>query len=434
MRKRTAFDWACLVFIILFLCITVFPFVWIIIPSFKTDADIHGAATYARKLLGYRYQILNQARENARRLGHSKGALFPWRTINGKECSYYYPSGGAQYHIIGDIAYGIIQYYLITGDWDYMAQQGGEIVMETARIWYDLGNFYQGKFHIHCVTGPDEYTCVVNNYYYTNLTAKHNLTWAKKLYEQFKQNGQLDRLKAKIGITEEEIRGFAEAADAMYLPYDKELDINPQDDSFLSKKRWDMASIPKDAGPLMHKNFLYHIYRFQVCKQADTVLAHFLFEDEQALSTIRNSFDYYEKITTHDSSLSRCVFSIIAAKLGDKEKAYQYFGFSSKIDINNSQKNTKDGIHTANMGGTYTAIVYGFLGLRVKEKGFFLNPLLPDEWKGICLDICLKGSRINLAVDKNICKITLKNQKPLDLYVCGKAYHLQDEITVNMNE
>lgn len=256
----------------------------------------------------------------------------------------------------------------------------------------------------------------------------------KKLYEQFKQNGQLDRLKAKIGITEEEIRGFAEAADAMYLPYDKELDINPQDDSFLSKKRWDMASIPKDAGPLMHKNFLYHIYRFQVCKQADTVLAHFLFEDEQALSTIRNSFDYYEKITTHDSSLSRCVFSIIAAKLGDKEKAYQYFDFSSKIDINNSQKNTKDGIHTANMGGTYTAIVYGFLGLRVKEKGFFLNPLLPDEWKGICLDICLKGSRINLAVDKNICKITLKNQKPLDLYVCGKAYHLQDEITVNMNE
>ena len=184
----------------------------------------------------------------------------------------------------------------------------------------------------------------------------------------------------------------------------------------------------------MHKNFLYHIYRFQVCKQADTVLAHFLFEDEQALSTIRNSFDYYEKITTHDSSLSRCVFSIIAAKLGDKEKAYQYFDFSSKIDINNSQKNTKDGIHTANMGGTYMAIVYGFLGLRVKEKGFFLNPLLPDEWKGICLDICLKGSRINLAVDKNICKITLKNQKPLDLYVCGKAYHLQDEITVNMNE
>ena len=189
MRKRTAFDWACLVFIISFLCITVFPFVWIIITSFKTNADIHGAATYARKLLGYRYQILNQARENARRLGHSKGALFPWRTINGKECSYYYPSGGAQYHIIGDIAYGIIQYYLITGDWDYMAQQGGEIVMETARIWYDLGNFYQGKFHIHCVTGPDEYTCVVNNNYYTNLTAKHNLTWAKNCMSSLIRTG-----------------------------------------------------------------------------------------------------------------------------------------------------------------------------------------------------------------------------------------------------
>jgi alpha,alpha-trehalose phosphorylase len=388
----------------------------------------------AKKLLGYRYHILEQARENALRLGHSKGALFPWRTINGKECSYYYPSGGAQYHIIGDIAYGIIQYYLITGDWDYMTEQGAEIVLETARIWYDLGNFYKGKFHIHSVTGPDEYTCVVNNNYYTNLSAKYNLTWARKLYEQFKQKGQLETLQKKIGITEEEICGFAKAAEAMYLPYDKELDINPQDDSFLSKKWWDMDSIPEGAGPLMHKNFLYHIYRFQVCKQADTVLAHFLFEDEQKLSTIRNSFDYYERITTHDSSLSRCVFSIMAAKLGEKEKAYQYFDFSSKIDINNSQKNTKDGIHTANMGGTYMAIVYGFLGLRIKEDGFFLNPLLPDEWDSICLDICLRGSKIKICIDKKICRIALTNKKPVDLYIYGKEYHLRDEITIEMRK
>lgn len=387
---------------------------------------------YAKKLLGYRYQLLDKARENAVRLGHPKGALFPWRTINGKECSYYYPSGGAQYHIIGDIAYGIIQYYLITGDWEYIVEQGAEIVLETARIWYDLGNFYKGEFHIHSVTGPDEYTCVVNNNYYTNLTAKHNMLWAKKFYEKLKQCGQLESIQKKTGIKEEEITGFEKAAEVIRLPYDEELDINPQDDSFLSKKKWDMDSISAEDGPLMQKNFLYHIYRHQVCKQADTVLAHVLFEDEQKLSTMKNSFEYYEKITTHDSSLSRCVFSIMAAKLGEKEKAYNYFDFSSKIDINNSQKNTKDGIHTANMGGTYMAIVYGFLGLRIKQDGFFFHPILPDEWNGIRLNLCLKGNKIEICVDKKICKFTLLEGTAMTIHAYEKEYCLSDEIKIEM--
>lgn len=382
----------------------------------------------AKKLLGYRYYILDQARENARSMGHPKGALYPWRTINGKECSYYYPSGGAQYHIIGDIAYGIIQYYLITGDWDYIVEQGAEIVLETARIWYDLGNFYKGVFRIHCVTGPDEYTCEVNNNYYTNLSARNNMLWAKKIYDRLKEKNQLVVLQNKIEITEEEILEFEKAAEAMYLPYDEELDINPQDDSFLLKKKWDMDSISKNAGPLMQSHFLYHIYRYQVCKQADTVLAHFLFEDEQKISTIRNSFDYYEKITTHDSSLSRCVFSIMASKLGMTEKAYQYFNFSSKMDILNSQRNTKDGIHTANMGGTYMAIVYGFLGLRVKENGFFFAPTLPKEWNGISLRIVLLGSRIEICVENDICIFKLLDGQPVNIYVYDKKYKLEKEI------
>lgn len=388
----------------------------------------------ARKLLGFRYQILDQAREHALSMGHPKGALFPWRTINGKECSYYYPSGGAQYHIIGDIAYAVIQYYLITGDWDYILEQGAEIVMETARVWYDLGNFYKGKFCIHDVTGPDEYTCVVNNNYYTNLTAKYNMLWAEKFYEKLKEKGQLEQLQRKIGITEEEAEGFKKAAGAMYLPYDEELDINPQDDSFLSKKIWDLSNRKNEDGPLMQKNFLYHIYRYQVCKQADTVLAHFLFEDEQALSTIKNSFDYYEKITTHDSSLSRCIFSIMAAKIGDKEKAYEYFDFSSKTDISNTQKNTKDGIHTASMGGTYMAVVYGFLGLRVKENGYFFCPCLPDKWNGIRLNLCFKGSRIEVFTDKEKCRFTLKKGDPVDLYVYDEKYCLTDKIEMEIRE
>lgn len=399
------------------------------LPFFSlTQPDI------AKNLLGYRYHILDKARENARRMGHEKGALYPWRTINGNECSYYYPSGGAQYHIIGDIAYGIIQYYLITGDWKYIEEQGAEIILETARVWYDLGNFYKGKFHIHCVTGPDEYTCVVNNNYYTNVNAKHHLLWAGKIYDRLKEEGKLKKLEDSIGITQEEIEGFKEAAEKMYLPYDEDLDINPQDDSFLSKKKWDIATIPQDQGPLMQHYFLYHIYRYQICKQADTVLAHFLFEDEQKLSTMGHSFEYYEKVTTHDSSLSRCIFGIMAAKLGMKEKAYEYFDFSSKMDICNSQKNTKDGIHTANMGGTYMGVVYGFLGLRVKEAGFFFQPILPDQWEKYSLRLVLRGNVIEITVDKKTCSFHLLKGDGLTLHVYGKAYKLEHGLTVQLEE
>lgn len=400
-----------------------------IVPFFSL-----GKPEIAKKLLEYRYYILDGARDNARRMGHEKGALYPWRTINGKECSYYYPSGGAQYHINGDIAYAIVQYYLITGDWDFILEKGAEIILETARVWYDLGNFYKGQFQIHCVTGPDEYTCVVNNNYYTNVTAKHNLLWACKIYRRLKESGCLNRLEEKIGIKEEEILGFQKAAEAMYLPYDQQIDINPQDDSFLSKKVWDLATIPKGQGPLMQHHFLYHIYRYQVCKQADTVLAHFLFEDEQALSTMRNSFEYYEKITTHDSSLSRCIFGIMASKLGMKEKAYEYFDFSSKMDVNNSQGNTKDGIHTANMGGTYMGIVYGFLGLRVKENGFFFEPSLPDEWESIMLRINLRGRLIQIELDKDNCTFRRLNGEPLEIYIYGNAFELTERLSVKIKK
>lgn len=388
----------------------------------------------ARNLLGYRYHILDKARENARRMGHEKGALYPWRTINGNECSYYYPSGGAQYHIIGDIAYGMIQYYLITGDWAYIEEQGAEILLETARVWYDLGNFYKDRFHIHCVTGPDEYTCVVNDNYYTNASAKNHLLWAVKIYERLKKEGKIGKLEKKIGISKEEINGFQRAAEKMYLPYDAELDINPQDDSFLSKKRWDLDTIPKGQGPLMQHYFLYHIYRYQICKQADTVLAHFLFEDEQKLSTIRHSFEYYEKITTHDSSLSRCIFGIMASKLGMQEKAYEYFDFSSKMDICNSQKNTKDGIHTANMGGTYMGVVYGFLGLRIKENGFFFHPSIPKQWNKYSLRLLLQGNAVEITVDKEKCCFRLLKGAGIKVHIYEKEYDLKNEIAVKLEE
>lgn len=374
----------------------------------------------AKNLVAYRYEILEEARNNARILGHKKGALYPWRTIMGKECSGYFPSGSAAYHINGDIAYSVVSYYLATKDLAFMEEKGAEILFETARLWMDTGNYVNGAFHINEVTGPDEYTCMVNNNYFTNAAAKYNLYWAAKSYHMLKDAGCIQRLEDKLNLSAEEIEGFEKAAGAMYLPYDEELGINPQDDSFLQKKVWDLSKTPKENFPLLLHYHPLYIYRHQVCKQADTVLAHFIFEDEQDIETIRKSFAYYEKITTHDSSLSTCVFSIVACKLGLADKAYEYFGNSAKLDLFNTHHNTKDGIHTANMGGNYMAIVYGFAGLRMKETGLYLNPILPKQWSGYQFKICYEGSHLLIQVSGKETKIHLLSGKPVQLCLNGK--------------
>ncbi len=386
----------------------------------------------AKSLIEYRYRILDYARENARIMGHTKGALYPWRTIMGKECSGYFPSGSAAYHINGDIAYSVVTYYLATKDLDFIAEKGGEILFETARLWMDAGNFHKGLFRINEVTGPDEYTCMVNNNYYTNVSAKYNLYWAVKFYDMLIKAGKLKPVVDKTGLSEEEIKEFERAAKAMYLPYDDTLKINPQDDSFLEKKVWDLENTPKDKFPLLLHYHPLYLYRHQVCKQADTVLAHFIFEDAQSLETIRNSFEYYEKITTHDSSLSTCIFSIVASKLGYKEKAYGYFGDSAKLDLFNTHKNTKDGIHTANMGGNYMAIVYGFGGLRIKENGLYLAPALPKAWRGYRFKINYEDSQIKVEVVKDQCMVTLLSGSKKQIFLYGKVYELNDTIKISV--
>lgn len=383
----------------------------------------------AKNLITYRYTTLDAARENARIMGHKCGALYPWRTIMGRECSGYYPSGSAQYHINGDIAYSIINYYLVTKDLDFIIQYGEEILLETARLWLDVGNYHQGKFLINCVTGPDEYTCIVNNNYYTNVMARNNLKWAVRFYRMLKKQNKIAALVKKLSITEEEIASFQDAADHMYLPYDPELDINPQDDSFLSKKNWDLTQTPPQNLPLLLHYHPLYLYRHQICKQADTVLAHFVLEDEQKLSTIRHSFDYYEKITTHDSSLSSCIFCIMAARLGMTEKAYAYFGKSAEIDLMDTHGNTKDGIHVANMGGVYMAIVYGFGGLRIKEDGLHLAPVLPKQWSGYSFHLRHENSLFEVAVKRDSCEITMLEGKELPIFLYGKAHTLKNHLT-----
>lgn len=380
----------------------------------------------AKQLLLYRYSILDQARARAREMGHRRGALFPWRTIAGTECSSFFPAGTAQYHISADIAYSYIQYYVAELDNEFLLSYGAEVLIETARLWAEIGHYHQGAFHIDEVTGPDEYTCLVNNNYYTNVMAKHNLKWAAKscaILQSYDAAG-LKALCDRLGVTSEEIEAWEKAAEAMLLPYDEELGINPQDDTFLRKAVWDFENTPKDKYPLLLHYHPLTIYRYQVCKQADTVLAHFLLEDEQDLDTIRRSYDYYERITTHDSSLSSCIFSIMAAKIGDVDKAYDYFIETARLDLDNTHGNTKDGLHLANMGGTWMSIVYGFAGMRLKESGLSLAPVLPAAWEQYAFRLTFRGRLIAVRVAGNGVTLELLEGDKLDIALYGDSVSL----------
>jgi len=385
----------------------------------------------AVKLLRYRYHTLEHAKENARILGHKKGVAYSWRTIMGRECSGYFPSGSAQYHISGDIAYAVVAYYLASWDLGFMEEYGAEMLVETARLWMELGNYYEGTFQIHAVTGPDEYTCLVNNNYYTNVLARYNLEWAAKIIRILEEGGRAGKVIDKAGVTRAELQEFEKAAEAMYLPYDEKLGINPQDDSFLKKKKWDLSEIKEEEKPLLLHYHPMYLYRHQICKQADTVMAHFILEDAQDVEVIRRSFVYYETVTTHDSSLSSCIFSIVAAKLGMVEKAYEYFGESAKLDLFNTHKNTKDGIHTANMGGTYMAVVYGFGGLRTKESGLYLAPVLPKCWTGYYFQFQYQLRKIRVTVNARQTEIQLMEGTFLPLWVHGKLYQLTHRLIID---
>ena len=393
-----------------------------IIPVFQlTHPEI------ARNLLLYRYSILDIARQRAIEMGHEKGALFPWRTIRGAESSSYFPAGSAQYHISADIAYSFIQYYLVTQEEDFLKDYMAEMLFETARLWVDMGHMLNDQFRIDKVTGPDEYTCLVNNNYFTNVMAKYNLLWAVKTYKELKEKHPdvLKKLMTQISMTEGEVRDWQEAGEKMYLPYDEKRRISAQDDSFLQLKSWNLEKTPKEKFPLLLHYHPLTLYRFQVCKQADTVLAHFLLEDEQDDETIKNSYDYYEKITTHDSSLSYSIFSIMAAKLGYKEKAYCYFDETARLDLENRHGNTKDGLHLANMGGAWMSIVFGFAGVRIKESGLCFAPSLPNQWTLLEFHIQYQGRLIRIHMEENVVVYQVADGEDLIITHYGKPIFLE---------
>lgn len=380
------------------------------------------APDMAKKLLDYRYEHLDAARAHARMLGHERGVLYPWRTIAGSECSSYYPSGSAQYHINADIAHAFTQYWYATRDESYLARIC-EVLVETARLYLDVGHMLDGFFRIEGVTGPDEYTCIVDNNYYTNAGAANTFLEACSLCQTLEKIGGFSGLSQKIGVTKAELEAFFAAGTAMYLPMDETRGICKQDDTFLNKKRWNLDEIPPQNFPLlMHYHPLY-INRRQVCKQADTVLAHFLYREESPL-IMQRTFDYYEGVTTHDSSLSACVFSMMAARLGNLPRAMRYFDATVGIDIDDQSGNTRDGLHIANMGGAYLSIIAGFGGMRLDSDGLRLFPLLPAGWRNYSFSLAYLGSRISVCVNAEGCKLRVLEGSEQEITVFDRRVRL----------
>ena len=382
----------------------------------------------ARNLLLFRYFLLDAARQRAREVSQ-RGALFPWRTINGQEASAYYAAGTAQYHVNAAIAYAIRKYVEVTGDEQFMRRFGAEILVETARLWYDLGFFSArkgGRFCIHCVTGPDEYTTVVNNNTYTNLMARENLRYAAEVVEALRstQPEAYTELAYRTTLKAEEPSDWRRAADAMYVAYDEKLGIHPQDDSFLEHKVWDFEGTPDDHYPLLLHFHPLVIYRHQVLKQADLVFAMFLFGEDLTQEQKRRNFDYYDPLTTGDSSLSACIQSIVAAELGYRTKALEYWKYALLMDLADIGGNVKDGCHIASLGGSWMAAVYGIAGMR--DRGGVLSFDPRAYLQGLRFSLIVRDQRLEVCMEGSSITYRLLGQAGLTIRHCGELLTLQD--------
>jgi trehalose/maltose hydrolase-like predicted phosphorylase len=362
---------------------------------------LHTRPDIARNLLAYRYHILDKARARALEMGHRRGALFAWRSINGEECSAYFPAGTAQYHLTADVAFAIKRYVEASGDEAFLLEMGAEILFESARLWIDLGVTIDGKgFCLNGVTGPDEYTAVVNNNAFTNLMAQENLYYAYHVAQWMreKHSEHMKNLTEKLTLWSEEIDLWRNKADIMYIPYDERRDLYAQDDSFFGKAVWDFANTPDDHYPLLLHYHPLVIYRYQVLKQADLILAMVLLGNRFTLSEKQRNFDYYEPITTHDSSLSSCIYSILANEIGYHEQAYRFFMETARMDLDDTHRNVKDGVHIANMAGTWLGLVNGFGGMRVQSDTLSFNPSLPRTWQRYAFTVSFRGCLVRVIV------------------------------------
>jgi alpha,alpha-trehalose phosphorylase len=372
------------------------------------------APTAAADALRWRRSTIDLARARAETLG-LRGAAFPWRTIRGEECSSYWPAGTGAFHINADIANAVSRYLAATDDQEFARECGLELLVETARLWRSLGHHDpEGHFRIDGVTGPDEYSAVADNNVYTNLMAQRNLTAAADVCERHRDVAE------GLGVNDEELASWRDAARAMVVVYDASLGVHPQAEGFTSHERWNFDTTRPEQYPLMLHFPYFDLYRKQVIKQADLVLALFACGDSFTPEEKRRNFDYYEPLTVRDSSLSACIQSIVAAEVGHLDLAFDYFAEAALMDLGDLEHNTADGIHIASVAGTWLAAVCGFGGMRDHGGDLSFRPRLPPTLTRLCFRIMFQGRSLQVEVDRDQARYSLLDGEPLDIHHHGE--------------
>jgi alpha,alpha-trehalose phosphorylase len=361
----------------------------------------YAAPAAAAEALKWRLATIETARERAAELC-LEGAAFPWRTISGAECGAYWPAGTAAFHINADIAQAVARYCDVNIDPDFEEEVGVPLLVETARLWRSLGHHdAHGAFRIDGVTGPDEYSAVADNNVYTNLLAQKNLRAAADFAERYVEAGEA------LGVDHEEIASWRDAAEAMTIPYDEELRVHPQSENFTAHARWDFDAVGEDQYPLLLNFPYFDLYRKQVVKQADLVMAMLVRSDAFTAEEKARNFAYYEPLTVRDSSLSACVQAVMAAETGHLELAYDYLGEAALMDLDDLEHNSRDGLHIASLAGTWIAVVLGFGGLRDHDGTLNFMPRLPERLEKVCFRIGYRGRRIWVEVTRRGTKFKL---------------------------
>ncbi len=358
-----------------------------------TEALVLPVLTYtlpklAREALVWRHSTLDLGRERAEQLG-LRGAAFPWRTIHGEECSGYWPAGTAAFHVNAAVADAVRRYVLATGDEEFERDYGVALLVETARLWASLGHHRDGDgFCIDGVTGPDEYTALVDNNVYTNVMAQANLRAAATAAGRHRDEA------AEMGVTDEETAAWRDAADAMYVPFDEELGLHPQDQDFFTHERWDFDHTPPEDYPLLLHYGYFDLYRKQVVKQADLVLALYLRSSAFTPEQKRKDFDYYEGVTVRDSSLSAAIQAIVAADVGHLSLAHDYLAEAAFLDLRDLEHNIRDGLHIASLSGAALAVIAGLGGLRDDTGEISFSPRLPPALDRVAFRVSFGGNRL----------------------------------------
>lgn len=373
-----------------------------------------------KNLLKYRYDQLAGAYHNAQQQG-LKGALYPMVTFNGIECHNEWEITFEEIHRNGTIAYAIYSYTRYTGDEEYATHDGFDVLVGIARFWADRVHYSKrkGQYMIHGVTGPNEYENNVNNNWYTNMLAKWCLNYANEIADKVSA-----QKLAQLDLSETERQKWHEIADNMYLPQDQELGIFVQHDTFLDKDLTPVKDLPEGQLPLNQNWSWDKILRSPYIKQADVLQGIYYFVEDFTPEQKEKNFDFYEPLTVHESSLSPSIHSVLAADLHKEDKAFEMYSRTARLDLDNYNNDTEDGLHITSMTGSWLAIVQGFAGMRVIDGELEFAPFLPKEWDGYKFRINFRGRLLSIEVDKTGSKIELLKGEPLKIKLNGEETKL----------